>query len=66
MLETDRKKRLRLYHDMDQIVVREAPVIPLYYDVVVRFTRKNITGLGSNPLNLLSLKKVRILKPSAP
>ncbi|HYX06229.1 MAG TPA: ABC transporter substrate-binding protein [Bacteroidales bacterium] len=58
--ETDRIKRIQLYRKMDELIIREAPVIPLYYDVVVRFTRKEVTGLGSNPLNLLSLKKVRI------
>ena len=63
LLETNRKKRIYLYREMDKIIIRDAPVIPLYYDVVVRFTRKDITGLGSNPLNLLSLKKVRILPP---
>jgi ABC-type transport system substrate-binding protein len=44
---------------MDEIIIKEAPVIPLFYDKVARFTRKNVTGLGMNPLNLLSLKKVK-------
>jgi peptide/nickel transport system substrate-binding protein len=32
---------------MDEIIIREAPVIPLFYDKVARFTKK--TGLGMNP-----------------
>lgn len=58
-LETDDAKRFELYQQMDQIIIEEAPVIPLFYDKVARFTRKNVEGLGINPLNLLSLKKVK-------
>ena len=57
--ETDTEKRYLLYQKMDSLIMQKAPVIPLYYDQVVRFTQKNITGLGSNPINLLSLKRVR-------
>jgi peptide/nickel transport system substrate-binding protein len=53
--------RWQAYRKMDRIVMAEAPVVVLYYDQVLRFYRKEITGLGSNPLNLLSLKKVRKL-----
>ncbi len=58
-LETDDAKRFELYQQMDQIIIEEAPVIPLFYDKVARFTRKNVEGLGINPLNLLSLKRVK-------
>ncbi len=58
-LETDDAKRFELYQQMDQIIIEEAPVIPLFYDKAARFTRKNIEGLGINPLNLLSLKRVK-------
>jgi ABC-type transport system substrate-binding protein len=58
-LETDDTKRFELYQQMDQIIIEEAPIIPLFYDKVARFTRKNVEGLGINPLNLLSLKKVK-------
>jgi peptide/nickel transport system substrate-binding protein len=57
--ETINEKRYLLYQQMDKIIIDEAPVIPLFYDKVARFTRKNVTGLGINPLNLLSLKKVK-------
>jgi peptide/nickel transport system substrate-binding protein len=58
-LETDDAKRFELYQQMDQIIIEEAPIIPLFYDKVARFTRKNVEGLGINPLNLLSLKRVK-------
>lgn len=57
--ETDNDKRYELYQKMDKIIIEEAPVIPLFYDKVARFTRKNVLGLGINPLNLLSLKNVK-------
>jgi len=46
------------YMQMDRLLIEEPPVVVLYYDEVLRFTRKNIIGLGSNPLNLLTLKQV--------
>ena len=58
-LETDSKARAHLYTTMDSLVMQSAPIVPLYYDEVVRFTRKNIEGLGINATNLLELKKVR-------
>ena len=53
------EKRQVLFNKMDEIIVEEAPVIPLYYDKVVRFTQKNVTGLGNNPINILHLKRVK-------
>ena len=44
---------------MDQIIIDNAVIVPLYYDKVLRFTQKNVSGLGINPTNLLELKKVR-------
>ena len=55
----DDKKRQALYHQMDSIVMEEAPVIPLFYDKAARFTGKNVEELGINPLNLLTLKRVK-------
>lgn len=56
---TDNNMRYQLYKKMDSIIISEAPIIPLYYDEVVRFTRKNIKGLGMSPTNMLSLKRVK-------
>ncbi len=51
--------RYLLYAQMDSLVMAEAPVVPLYYDQVLRFYPKNVEGLGGNAMNLLDLKKVR-------
>ena len=57
--EINDTKRYELYKKMDELVIAEAPVIPLFYDKVARFTGKNVTGLGINPLNMLNLKRVK-------
>jgi peptide/nickel transport system substrate-binding protein len=44
---------------MDSLVMSKTPIVPLFYDEVVRFTRKNVEGLGINPINLLDLKYVK-------
>ncbi len=55
--------RYALYQKMDSILLAEAPIVPLYYDEVVRFSRKQVQGLGINPINLLNLKHVSKVKP---
>ncbi|UOQ52717.1 ABC transporter substrate-binding protein [Hymenobacter cellulosivorans] len=57
--EQDVQKRYALYQQMDRMVVEESPVIPLYYDQVVRLTQNNIRGLTPNPMNQLVLERVR-------
>ena len=53
------EKRKLLYEKMDSIIIEEAPVVPLYYDMAVRFVSKKVSGLGINPQNFLVLKKVK-------
>ena len=57
--ENNDEKRYDLYHQMDQIIIDEAPVIFLFYDETALFAQKNIEGLSVNAINLLSLKKVK-------
>ena len=56
----DLGERAKIYHEMDSLMMTEAPVVILFYDEVLRFVNKNVEGLGSNPTNMLNLKKVRI------
>ena len=53
-------KRFAMYQAMDRIIIEEAPIIPLYYDEVLRFVRKGVTGLEPNAMNLLDLRRVKI------
>lgn len=47
------------YHQLDSIVMSEAPIVVLYYDKVLRLYQNNIDGLGINGMNLLTLKRVK-------
>lgn len=58
ILENDPDRRAVLYSRMDRIVMEEAPVVPLYYDMVVRFVPMEIEGFSPNPMNNLILKTV--------
>lgn len=51
--------RKLLYTKMDSLIIHDAPVVPLYYDMAVRFVQKNVSGLGINPQNFLFLKRVK-------
>ena len=50
--------RYTLYNKMDELIMKEAAIVPLYYDQVLRFSQPNISGFNSNAMNLLDLKKV--------
>lgn len=55
-------ERKHIYTQMDSIVIEEAPVVPLFYDMAVRFVNKKVNGLGINPQNFLILKRVKKTK----
>ena len=57
--ETDVNKRHALYNKMDQIIMDNAVIVPLYYDKVLRFSQNHISGFETNAMNLLDLKRVR-------
>jgi oligopeptide transport system substrate-binding protein len=63
LVETNDSVRYDLYRKMDQIVIDDAPVVPLYYDVVVHLVNKNVKGFGTNALNQLELRRVKISGP---
>ncbi|WP_394354422.1 ABC transporter substrate-binding protein [Aestuariibaculum marinum] len=60
--ETNTENRKLLYTKMDSLVMQKAPVVVMFYDEVVRFTRKEVENLGINPTNLLDLKQVKKTK----
>lgn len=57
--ESDLVQRELIYHQMDSLMMEDAPIIPLYYDEVYRFVRKHVVGLEPDALNMLQLKRVR-------
>ena len=48
------------YTQLDAMLMEDAPVVVLYYDKVLRFTGSNVEGLGTNPINMLDLRRVKI------
>lgn len=55
----DPNKRSAIYQKMDSLAMTRYPMVPLFYDQVVRFSQKNIIGLTINPVNDLKLKRVK-------
>ena len=57
--ETNDSLRYKLYQEMENIVLEEAPMVILYYDESVRLLPNNITGIPKNALNILDLKRAK-------
>lgn len=58
--ETNDSLRYILYQQADQLMINDAPVVPLWYDKVVRLVQPNVKGFRPNALNLLELRWVTI------
>lgn len=51
--------RYNIYRDMDRMIINDAPVVPLWYDMVLHLVHTNIENFTSNSLNMLELRRVR-------
>ena len=58
--ETNDSLRYALYRQMDQMVIDDAPVVPIWYDMAIHMVNKNVLNFRPNALNLLELRRVRI------
>ena len=58
--QTNDTLRNALYRAMDQMVISDAPVVPLWYDEVIRLVNNNVHGFTPNAQNLLELRHVWI------
>ena len=54
--------RYELYRQMDRIIINDAPVVPLWYDMAIHLVHPNITNFYPNSLNLLELRRVKKLQ----
>lgn len=52
--------RNKIYQQADQLVIGDAPIIPLWYDEVVHLVQPGITGFKPNALNLLELRRIKL------
>ncbi|MEJ7738944.1 MAG: ABC transporter substrate-binding protein [Chitinophagaceae bacterium] len=60
LIETDDSVKYTLYRQMDQMVLNDAPVVPLWYDEVIRLVNPRVKQFKANGLNLLELRRVFI------
>jgi peptide/nickel transport system substrate-binding protein len=60
LAETNDSIRYGLYRQADQIIMQDAPVVPLWYDVVIRLVQPSVKDFQPNALNLLELRKTKI------
>ncbi|MBG9377579.1 ABC transporter substrate-binding protein [Panacibacter sp. DH6] len=60
--ETNDSLRYALYRKMDQLVIDDAPVVPLFYDEVIHLVNKEVVGFPANALNLLELRRTQVKK----
>ena len=58
--ETDDSLRYELYRKADQVVIDDAPVVPLWYDVAVHLVQPGVQNFRPNALNLLELRMTTI------
>ncbi|MEQ1678679.1 MAG: ABC transporter substrate-binding protein, partial [Chitinophagaceae bacterium] len=60
--ETNDSLRYILYRQADQVMMNDAPVVPLWYDKVIHLVQPYVKGFSPNALNLLELRRARIEK----
>jgi len=58
----DLEQRAQYYTEMDSLMMQDAPVVVLFYDEVLRFVNKRVKDMGSNPTNLLDLRRVKMTR----
>ena len=54
--------RYKLYQQMDQLIINDAPIVPLWYDMAIHLVHTNVKDFVPNSLNLLELRKTKIEK----
>lgn len=60
LAETNDSLRYILYRQADQVVMNDAPVVPLWYDEVIHLVQPGVQGFKPNALNLLELRRVKV------
>ena len=62
LTEQNDSARYNMYRQMDRMIIADAPIIPLWYDMVIRLTHPYVKGFTPNSLNLLELRNVYLEK----
>ena len=62
LAETNDSVKTELYRQMDRMIIRDAPVIPLWYDEVIHLVNPKVKNFTANGLNMLELRSVYFKK----
>ena len=62
LIEKNDSLRWKIYQRADQLMINDAPVVPLWYDMVIRLVKPNVKNFIPNSLNLLELRKVKLIE----
>ncbi len=60
--ETDQTKRLRVFHDAEQILLDESPILPLFHYVNSHMRGDNVKGIPENARNSIILKSAEVVR----
>ena len=52
--------RWKIYREADNLMMKDAPVVPLWYDMVIRLVQPYVKDFIPNSLNLLELRRVKL------
>ena len=52
--------RYSLYRQADQVMIKDAPVVPLWYDMIIWMVHPNVKNFIPNSQNLLELRRVKL------
>jgi peptide/nickel transport system substrate-binding protein len=61
LVEANDSVRYSMYREMDKLIMEDSPIVVLYYDESIRLTRKHVTGLTNNALNVPVIKHVHLM-----
>ena len=60
LAEKNDSLRSKIYQQADKYVINDAPVVPLWYDMVIHLVQPYVKAFCPNSLNLLELRKVKL------
>ena len=52
--------RYKIYQQADQLMINDAPIVPLWYDMVIHLVQPYVKNFPANSLNLLELRRVKL------
>jgi len=63
LAEKNDSLRYLLYQQMDRLIIQDAPVVPLWYDMAIHLVHTDIKDFPPNSLNLLELRRAKKENP---